>query len=158
MLPTIGDIRRAVSQDDMYRLVGLYEQVSLGPAVTPDECLDLLIEAISFPELLNKKHFDVFLSNALHEATRFSPTHMRKLYSAMGEAFHSIVTHDVSWVVSDFIATRFSATLSARFFSAVAMNATRQGFEGIALGVDVLRRRTDIAEADLRALEKLLRR
>jgi hypothetical protein len=158
MLPTISDIQKAVSQDDMYRLIGLYEQVSLGPKVTPDECIELLVDAVSAPDLLNKKYFDVFLSNALYEAAKFSPVHMRKLYVAMLDAFRSIVSNDVSWLISDFIATRFSAPLSVEFFSTVSESATKQGFEGIALGVDLMRRREDVAEADMKVLEQLLQR
>jgi hypothetical protein len=158
MLPTIDDIRNAVSQDDMYRLVGQYEQVSLGPDVTPDECIELLVQAVSIPELLNKKHFDVFLSNALYEVEKFSPTHMRRIYLAMIDAFGSIVTNDVGWLISDFIATRFSVPLSVDFFSIASESATKQGFEGIALGVDLLRRRKDVKDTDVRLLERLLLR
>ncbi|AVD88651.1 hypothetical protein C4Q26_16535 [Pseudomonas sp. SWI44] len=128
-------IRKEVAQ-----LADRYEKLLFEIDGTSDESVDFMLSIFSDERLFNKPGMDIFVLKAGTEFFCMTDEQKSKIYNALLNAYHKCSNLDYCWATGDLIARNFNRKCALHFFSQTFVCATKNGKEGIALGLDVIAR------------------
>lgn len=129
------------------KLSNMYDQMTLGHDPYPDKCLDLIFEILSVEELFMRPGMDSFILRFSTDIERLSPSQKSKLLEVIANNYHNYRILDFCWVVADIIARQYEPSSAINLFNRAAKTSTRQGKEGIALGLNILSKHKDLDES-----------
>lgn len=130
-------------------LLSQHEQV-------PDGCFALWLEIFSQQALYNKPGMHIFFLNLQVCMHALSPAQKHQALTTIRSAYSGYTELQTCWFVGDLVARCYGKDEAFAFFKALFAISTPQGREGLALGLDVLRRQHK-DERSLRLIEQILR-
>ena len=114
------------------------ESFTLACTEFPIEALNLIVEIISTKELFSKSGIDNFIVKLSTDMYRLSDDQKSILLTAICNKYSEYTELEWCWLLGDLIAGNYDASIAMQVFREIFPSATKEGKEGVALGLDVI--------------------
>ncbi|WP_213027917.1 hypothetical protein [Pseudomonas sp. Seg1] len=133
-----------------------YDRLTLSHEIFPEKCLNFIIEILSTDAFFNKPGADFFIIKISSDMNRLSAIQKQALLDAIRSNYSRYAVMEFCWTVGDMLARHFDRTSVIRVFKSVFDQATAEGKEGIALGLDIIARHSKQDPGVMRQIQRIL--
>ena len=120
--------------------VDLFRNITLEHRNFPAECLDLIIEILSVDQLFSQGGIYEFIMELYTDMPRLDELQRQQLLSAICENYPRYNDLELCLHIGDLVARCYDKQRALNTFRRLFPISTDHGKEGVALGLDVLRR------------------
>lgn len=123
----------------------------------PDDCFRLVLDIIQSEEFSRIKGVDMFMQSLFSDMDRLSYDQKESLLRAIGHGYKNFNDEDTCWLLCDFLARQYDEKIAMEAFRNMSRGASRFQKNGIALGLDIIIKKSIAPKLAIESSKEILR-
>jgi hypothetical protein len=134
-----------------------FDSIILSSDDYPEECFQLVLDIIQSEVFSKIVGIDMFMQSTFSDVDRLNHDQKERLLKAIDHGYKNFDDEDACWLLCDFLARQYDEKTALAAFRSMSQGASRFQKNGVALGLDIIIRKSIAPKLALKASEEILR-
>jgi len=128
----------------------------LSSEVFPEDCFHLVLDIIQSEAFSRIKGIDIFIQSLFSDVDGLSADQKEGLLRAIEHGYKNFNDEDACWLICDFLARQYDEKIAIEAFRIMSRSASRFQKNGIALGLDIIIKKSSAPKFAIEAAKEIL--